>query len=145
MTNSPIALSCLCGNVGLTVSSQPNFLHQCNCTLCKKTGAQWAYFPPKSVSCEGITQPFCRADKDDPGAEIHFCGKCGCTTHFVLTESAIAQHGNTMMGVILLVVGGVSSALAAMSVDWALVFLAVLGLIGAASAISMPEVSRGAS
>lgn len=99
MTNSPIALSCLCGNVGLTVSSQPNFLHQCNCTLCTKTGAQWAYFPPESVSCEGNTQPFCRADKDDPGAEIHFCGKCGCTTHFVLTKSAIAQHGNTMMGV----------------------------------------------
>ncbi|EFV92246.1 hypothetical protein ES5_06867 [Dietzia cinnamea P4] len=60
------------------------------------------------------------------------------------TRTAYVAVGNTMMGVILLVVGGVSSALAAMSVDWALVFLAVLGLIGAASAISMPEVSRGA-
>lgn len=61
------------------------------------------------------------------------------------TRTAYVAVGNTMMGVILLVVGGVSSALAALSVDWALVFLAVLGLIGAASAISMPEVSRGAS
>ena len=61
------------------------------------------------------------------------------------TRTAYVAVGNTMMGVILLVVGGVSSALAAVSVDWALVFLAVLGLIGAASAISMPEVSRGAS
>ena len=60
------------------------------------------------------------------------------------TRTAYVAVGNTMMGVILLVVGGVSSALAAVSVDWALVFLAVLGLIGAASAISMPEVSRGA-
>lgn len=61
------------------------------------------------------------------------------------TRTAYVAVGNTMMGVILLVVGAASSALAAVSVDWALVFLAVLGLIGAASAISMPEVSRGVS
>lgn len=53
--------------------------------------------------------------------------------------------GNTAMGVILLVVGGISSALAVIGVQWALVFLAVLGIIGAVSAVSMPEVSRGSS
>lgn len=53
--------------------------------------------------------------------------------------------GNTAMGVILLVVGGISSALAVLGVQWALVFLAVLGLIGAVSALTMPEVSRGAA
>lgn len=52
--------------------------------------------------------------------------------------------GNTSMGVILLVVGGVSSLLALIDISWALAFLAVLGLIGAASALTMPEVSRGA-
>ena len=53
--------------------------------------------------------------------------------------------GNTAMGVILLAVGGISSALAVLGVQWALVFLAVLGVIGAVSAMSMPEVSRGAA
>lgn len=53
--------------------------------------------------------------------------------------------GNTAMGVILLVVGGISSALAVIGVQWALVFLAVLGVIGAVSAVTMPEVSRGAA
>ncbi|MFS4490713.1 MFS transporter [Dietzia kunjamensis] len=53
--------------------------------------------------------------------------------------------GNTAMGVILLVVGGISSALAVLGVQWALVFLAVLGVVGAVSAVTMPEVSRGAA
>lgn len=60
-------------------------------------------------------------------------------------RTAYVAVGNTSMGVILLVVGGISSALAVLGVQWALVFLAVLGLIGAASAVSMPEVSRGAT
>ncbi|WP_271799782.1 MFS transporter [Dietzia maris] len=53
--------------------------------------------------------------------------------------------GNTAMGIILLVVGGISSALAVRGVQWALVFLAVLGVVGAVSAVTMPEVSRGAA
>lgn len=52
--------------------------------------------------------------------------------------------GNSAMGVILLVVGGISSAIALVGVPWALVFLAALGLIGAASSLRMPEVSAGA-
>ena len=60
------------------------------------------------------------------------------------TRTMYVAVGNTTMGLILLVVGGVSSALAVLGVHWALVFLAVLGLIGAASALKMPEVSRGA-
>ncbi|GAC1575720.1 MAG: hypothetical protein NVS3B5_06920 [Sphingomicrobium sp.] len=36
---------------------------------------------------------------DDPGAEIHFCATCGATTHFILTPSAVARFGNSMMGV----------------------------------------------
>ena len=53
--------------------------------------------------------------------------------------------GNTAMGIILLVVGGISSALAVLGVQWSLIFLAVLGVIGAVSAVTMPEVSRGAA
>ncbi|AWH96878.1 MFS transporter [Dietzia psychralcaliphila] len=48
---------------------------------------------------------------------------------------------NSAMGVILLVVGGISSVVALAGVEWALVFLAVLGLIGAVSGLRMPEAS----
>jgi len=94
-----IALSCHCGEVRLEVARRPDFVNECNCTLCAKTGARWAYLDPAEVSVEGETCGYRRTDKADPGAEIHFCPKCGVTTHFVLTESAIARFGNTMMGV----------------------------------------------
>ncbi len=50
---------------------------------------------------------------------------------------------NSAMGVILLVTGGVSAGLATLGTDWALGFLAGLGVIGVIGAIRLPEVSAG--
>lgn len=49
---------------------------------------------------------------------------------------------NTAMGVILLIVGAVSSLLAAVSLEWALLLLAAMGLVGVFAAARLPEVSR---
>ncbi len=50
---------------------------------------------------------------------------------------------NTAMGVLLLVVGGVTAGLAALGVTVALAFLGVLGLVGVLAARTLPEVSAG--
>ena len=49
---------------------------------------------------------------------------------------------NSALGVILLIVGGISSLLAVVGVVWALVFLAVLGLVGVVAGARLPDVSR---
>jgi hypothetical protein len=92
-------LSCLCGAIRVSTARPPEFVHECNCTLCSKSGARWAYFDPSEVTVEGVAKGYCREDKGDPSAEIRFCETCGATTHFNLTASAIAKFGNTMMGV----------------------------------------------
>jgi hypothetical protein len=94
-----INLSCLCGAVHLTVSTRPDFLNDCNCQLCRKSGARWGYFAPVQVSVTGATASYVRTDKADPGADLHFCPTCGATTHFTLTPSAQAKHGNVVCGV----------------------------------------------
>ena len=94
-----LKLSCLCGQVTIEIGKKPDFVNECNCLLCSKSGAQWSYFHPSEVTVEGATQGYSRDDKVDPAAQIHFCRKCGATTHFVLTESAIARFGNSQMGV----------------------------------------------
>jgi hypothetical protein len=94
-----LKLSCLCGRVRVTTSKSPDYVNECNCTLCAKAGARWAYFDPAEVSVEGETGAHRREDKADPFAEVHFCMRCGSTTHFVLTPSAVAKFGNTLMGV----------------------------------------------
>lgn len=92
-------LSCHCGQIRIEVRKRPDYINECNCTLCSKTGARWAYFHPSEAAVEGEAAAYCRADKRDPGAEIRFCARCGSTTHFNLTAGAIARHGNGMMGV----------------------------------------------
>jgi len=97
-----IKLTCLCGQIRLDLGKRPDFIHACNCTLCSKTGARWGYFHPSEVEIDGDTRGYCRDDKEDPSAEIRFCERCGSTTHFILTASAVSKFGNTMMGVNML-------------------------------------------
>ncbi len=92
-------LMCLCGQVGIAIPDRPEFIHECNCTLCRKTGARWGYFDPGSVVVQGTTASYARTDKDEPAVHVHFCERCGVTTHFRLTPSAVARFGDTMMGV----------------------------------------------
>jgi hypothetical protein len=97
-----LELSCLCGRVRVEVAKRPDFINECNCTLCSKSGARWSYFHPSEVSVAGATRQYSREDKDDPAADVHFCESCGSTTHFTLTESAIAKFGNSQTGVNML-------------------------------------------
>ncbi|HPU15006.1 MAG TPA: aldehyde-activating protein [Polymorphobacter sp.] len=94
-----MTLSCHCGAVRIEVRSRPEFLHECNCTLCSKAGARWGYFGPDEIAVEGRTAGYSRTDKAEPGVAVHFCPTCGSTTHFRLTPAAIAQHGDVQMGV----------------------------------------------
>src|ERR1700753_4083133 len=95
-----LKLTCLCGQVRIEVAKRPDYINECNCTLCSKSGARWGYFHPSEVNVEGATQGYSRDEKAPPHAQIHFCRTCGATTHFVLTESAIARFGkNSVMGV----------------------------------------------
>jgi hypothetical protein len=94
-----LKLSCLCGQIRVEIQKRPDFINECNCTLCSKSGARWAYFHPSEVSVAGTTKGYSREDKDDPAAEIQFCPNCGSTTHFTLTPSAVAKFGNVQLGV----------------------------------------------
>ena len=59
------------------------------------------------------------------------------------TRTVYTAVSNTAMGVILLVVGAISAALAAASATWALLLLAALGAAGVVAGLRLPEVSRG--
>lgn len=50
---------------------------------------------------------------------------------------------NSVLGIVLLIVGGLSSLLALINIIWALLFLAVMGLIGVVAGSRLPEVSQG--
>lgn len=84
--------TCACGAVEITVKRPPEFIYDCNCNLCRKTGSAWGYFAPREVTAVGRTTTFVRTDKPVPIVAIHACAQCSSTTHFVLTDTYKAQH-----------------------------------------------------
>lgn len=91
---------CLCGAVSVTIQAKPDFIHDCNCSLCRKSGGAWGYFSSSQVRTEGKTVSVLRSDKPTPAAEVHSCAICSTTTHFVIAKSFTEQHGPAdMVGV----------------------------------------------
>jgi hypothetical protein len=94
-----MTLECICGQVRLDAAKAPDFIFECNCSLCAKAGARWGYYQPDEVHVSGTTRGYRRTDKAAPFCDVHFCANCGATTHFTLTEESIAQHGNAVLGI----------------------------------------------
>ncbi|CAH6999062.1 aldehyde-activating protein [Vibrio alginolyticus] len=78
-------LKCHCGNVSLVLDSLPEEVGECNCSICRRYAAAWAYFSPDQVqiSMKEDTDFYCWGDKE---VEFHRCNSCGCLTHYVTTE-----------------------------------------------------------
>jgi hypothetical protein len=44
-----LSTSCHCGAVSLEIDRKPRSLTDCNCSICRRYGALWAYYTRKSV------------------------------------------------------------------------------------------------
>ena len=75
-----IELSCVCGAVRLSISRAPDELVDCNCSICRRYAARWAYYPLNDVIVPGgLTDVFMLGPKK---IEFHRCKICGCVTHW---------------------------------------------------------------
>lgn len=71
--------ACHCGRAHWTLEGEPGPVTACNCTLCRRYGALWAYdFENERMTISGATTTYTRPGKADPALEMHFCPTCGC-------------------------------------------------------------------
>ncbi len=80
--------TCHCGTVKFVVSKLPEYLTDCNCSICRRIGARWAHYPPEAVSIDapdGATIGYVQGDKT---LTTHTCKRCGCTTHWMPIDPA---------------------------------------------------------
>ena len=71
--------TCHCGVLHWSFEGDPGSVTACNCTLCRRYGALWAYdYEGERISTAGPRVVYKRQDKADPALEIHFCPTCGC-------------------------------------------------------------------
>ena len=47
--DTDVIASCHCGSVRLEVDSPPSEVTECNCSICRRYGVLWAYYPPHQV------------------------------------------------------------------------------------------------
>lgn len=77
--------TCHCGSVAWTLDTPPESVTACNCTICRRYGALWAYGHfGEDVHAAGETRTYRRADGG--AVDYHFCPLCGCVTHYVATK-----------------------------------------------------------
>jgi len=71
--------TCHCGGTHWTLEGDPGRVTACNCTLCRRYGALWAYdFEGERIRISGPNTLYTRPDEADPSLEIRFCPTCGC-------------------------------------------------------------------
>lgn len=74
--------SCHCGAIRFYLARLPEKLTDCNCSVCRRYRALWAYAPPDQISL-AIAGPVVRYTHGDHEIAFVTCGTCGDTTHWV--------------------------------------------------------------
>jgi hypothetical protein len=76
-----VEATCHCGAVKLTVPAAPASVTECNCSICRRLGARWAYYSPAEVGMPraGSTQPYVWGERM---LAFHRCRACGVCTHW---------------------------------------------------------------
>jgi hypothetical protein len=68
--------SCHCGAVRWNLEALPDQATACNCTICRRYGALWAYgFQNEDIRISGETRTYAWNGRH---LGFHFCGNCGC-------------------------------------------------------------------
>jgi hypothetical protein len=73
--------SCHCGTVVIGVSRMPRQLTDCNCSICRRYGALWAYYTRTSVKITAAPKAIDIYSWGHKNLQFCRCAGCGCVTH----------------------------------------------------------------
>jgi hypothetical protein len=82
---------CHCGKVRIEAPAAPEWLGQCNCSICRRLGTLFAYYPDDAgVAVAGDTVRYIQGDRM---IALHHCATCGCTTHWDAIVESVRKVG----------------------------------------------------
>jgi hypothetical protein len=90
-----LAATCHCGAVRIEVPRRPRTLTDCNCSICRRYGALWAYYKADTVRVHGASQATDEYAWGDRTLKFVRCAICGCVTHW----EPIQRKAESRMGV----------------------------------------------
>jgi len=71
--------SCHCGAINITIENDPVEASECNCSICRRSGALWAYASPARVMVTGEGIGYVHGDRM---LTLFHCSTCGVITHW---------------------------------------------------------------
>ena len=75
--------SCHCGAVRFTYPRQPDWLTDCNCSVCRRYSTLWAYARVSEITLSSAADATLAYIHGDKTLAMHSCKTCGCTTHWI--------------------------------------------------------------
>jgi len=78
----PNVATCHCGAVRVHVRKLPRTLTRCDCSICRRYGAVWAYYAASSVRVDAPKGGLAKYSWNRRTREYHRCTTCGCVTHY---------------------------------------------------------------
>jgi len=85
--------SCHCGAVKFKITISPEWLIDCNCSICSRIGAYWGLVNIKNVLITAPKDGTISYVHGEKTIAHHSCKVCGCTTHW---ENLKPADSNTM-------------------------------------------------
>ena len=80
-----LTATCHCGEVAVTVSRRPRQLTYCNCSICRRYGALWAYYSRAAVQIVAAAKSMDVYSWGHKNLRFQRCARCGCVTHYLRT------------------------------------------------------------
>ncbi|MGE5169686.1 MAG: GFA family protein [Rudaea sp.] len=77
-----LTATCHCGAVRVDIPRKPRTLTSCNCSICRRYGALWAYFRRRDVAVHARRGVLARYAWGDKSLAFVRCATCGCVTHW---------------------------------------------------------------
>jgi len=91
-----IQARCHCGAVSISIPRSPEAVTNCNCSVCRRYGALWAYFDSSEVQLVAAPGAFDEYMTGEQSLAFVRCRNCGCLTHW---RPALGKRKNARMGV----------------------------------------------
>lgn len=77
-----LSATCHCGSVRIHVRRAPRTVTRCNCSICRRYGALWAYYPASSVQIRAPKGGLSSYSWRRKVRAYYRCKRCGCITHY---------------------------------------------------------------
>jgi hypothetical protein len=77
-----VTATCHCGAIRVTVPKVSRTLTSCNCSICRRYGALWAYYAARVVTVDAPRGGLTSYSWNKKVRAYYRCKKCGCVTHY---------------------------------------------------------------